>query len=255
MVEFRLIEELVRERTGLWFPERRAYFFSLRVHRRMAERGLSDPVQYLRLLERDEEEFQRLINSLLVAETYFMREFRGLLAGVKWALGLGRPVRVLSAGCSTGEEVYSALMLFEDYNFDGVLVTGVDLNTESLEIARKGVYGPGSVRGVEPEAERVMRRFLVFEGERVKVPEKLKSKARFLHVNLLDGVPGRYDLVFLRNVLYYIHPDFRERVLSNVSKALAEGGLVVPGAVDALSGPEGVLLERKLGGLTVWVQR
>ncbi len=253
MLEFRLIEELVLERTGLWFPERRAYFFSLRVRRLMGERGLSDPVKYLKLLERDEGEFQKLVNSLLVAETYFMREFNGLLAGVRWVVERGRPARVLSAGCSTGEELYSALMLFEDYNFGEVIGVGVDLNTDSLEIARRGVYGPGSVRWVEPEAERVMKKYLIFNGDKVSVPEPLRGKARFYHGNLLKGVPGKYDLIFLRNVLYYIHPDYRKKILENLREALAGGGLVVPGVVDALSGPEGVFKEETLGGITVWV--
>ncbi|HEY0986507.1 MAG TPA: CheR family methyltransferase, partial [Kofleriaceae bacterium] len=176
------------------------------VERRAAARD--EPVsQYLDRVEAaDPAEIRTLASELTVGETYFLRhseQFRAFIdAVVPDRMAHGR-LRVLSAGCSSGEEPYTlAMLLRESYPAHTFEIHAVDLNVESIARARCGRYSRWSLRATTPELER---RWFLHDGRDVVVVPELRSRVTFEQANLLDdGVRNgrdRWAVVVCRNVI------------------------------------------------------
>ncbi len=261
--EIRLIRELLKTKAGLFFPDKKEYLVESGVSKRIRATGAKDQADYLfRFLRRDPGELNRLIDLLTVSETYFMREMEFLkLAAQRIIPDIARnktgPVRVFSAGCATGEEAYSLLMLLRHYNFNlsRVEVLGMDINSASIHRARAGVYGQASFRHLSPEAREIVMGFVQSDSDGgFRVDPQLASKARFIRGNLLHDVKPSWnmDLVLLRNTLMYIAPEMRITVLKNLKQAMAPGGFLILGQIELVSGTDGVFPGTRIQGLKVF---
>jgi chemotaxis protein methyltransferase CheR len=183
-------------------------------------------------------------------ESYFFREMPQLqvfgdpilrrLKEAKTAAG-ERTLRVLSAGCSTGEEPYTLAMVTWDsghffWSWD-VQVTGMDVDTDALEKARRAVYHHNSFRGVAPAA--VERHFVRLPGGGAQVKEAIRRLVQFRHGNLVEGASyeglAPLDAVFCRNVLIYFSDAMILRVVRFLHEALAPGGYLFLGHAESLS--------------------
>ena len=150
--------DLLRTRTGLNFEKDKHVYFCNRLGRRMSEIGMTEPREYLKLIEADSRgihgEFQNLIQVLTIGETYLFRDprqFSALLYDalpplVNDVLARGRrEVNIWCAGCSTGEEAYSLAVVVQmhrerlNHGFEGTIL-GTDINLQTLEEARRGRY-------------------------------------------------------------------------------------------------------------------
>jgi chemotaxis protein methyltransferase CheR len=214
--------------------------------RRQAELKLT-PSAYFALLasDRGSAELERLVNSITVGYTWFFRD-PGQLAAVESLLKseLGRPgkVRLWIPGCSTGEDAYSLAFIADHVERD-VEILATDLNTKSLEHARRGVYGAWSVRDMDPRftAHLTRRRDKTFE-----VASRFRERVMFTRHNLIDrppvpSEPGGWDIVLCRNVLIYFERDVALRVLETLTRALTPGGYLVLGASEVVCEvPEGL---------------
>ncbi|HSS01964.1 MAG TPA: CheR family methyltransferase [Kofleriaceae bacterium] len=226
----------VAARLGLRLePERAAEL----IERRAEARRDAIP-QYLDRLDTAEPaELRALTTELTVGETYFLRhceQFRAFIdVAVPDRLADGR-LRVLSAGCSSGEEPYTLAMLlhgaYPDRTFE---VHAVDLNPESIARARNGRYSPWSLRAMTPELER---RWFVREGREVVVVPELRARVTFEPANLIEdavlGTRDRWDVVFCRNVIMYFTEDRADAVLSRFARAIVPGGYLFLGHAETL---------------------
>lgn len=195
-----------------------------------------------------------VVEAMTTPETYFLRDpwLWDLLAGCLLPTALAanrrhRSLRIWSAGCSTGQEAYSAAMvavealeaLGEDPDGWRITVLGTDIATGALERARAGVYGSAELeRGLDP---RRRRRWFVRTSGGWAVRTELASRVRFAAVNLLDrpyGL-GHFDVVLLRNVLFHLVPDLRRAVLGAVAGHVVPGGWLVVGATELVVPPPG----------------
>ncbi|MBI5532071.1 MAG: protein-glutamate O-methyltransferase CheR [Deltaproteobacteria bacterium] len=246
--EFRLIRDLVRERSGLHFGEETRYVFERRVRERCAALGISTFVDYYRLLRVDakgEAELQELYDLLATKETYFFREEYQLAAFREEVLPVllqeaasRRRLSVWSAGCSTGEEAYSiAIVLVESGMFDGwaLRVHGTDLSRRCLAAARKGIYAETSFRATNEERRR---RFFVEREDGTHVSEMLRGLCHFGLMNLvhMQRSPSfmQLDVVFCKNVLIYFDAESRKRVLNGLYDRLRPGGYLLLGHSESL---------------------
>lgn len=188
----------------------------------------------------------RLGEAVPVGETYFFRQpehFQYLLHQVLPSRPPG-PLKVWSAGCATGEEAYSlAACLASSKTLEGVEleILGTDLSQDHLETARKGVYGPWSLRGDKEELYPVFERS---GRSSYSVKREIKDRTRFLQHNLLQSPPeGPFDIIFCRNVLVYFTPEAARVVLRNLSAALSPEGLLFLGPADIPAAPAGFKLQ------------
>jgi chemotaxis protein methyltransferase WspC len=204
----------------------------------MARAGIEDPRRYADVLKVDPGEAERLVEQLVVPETWFFRDMEAfnflrkhLTEGGR-ARRDGRPIRLLSVPCSTGEEPYSIAMVLVDAGFtDGdFLIDGVDISGRSLETARRALYGKSSFRVKNTAGER--HHFTPVD-EGYRLDPRLAGLVHFSRDNFVrpDALAGRepYDIVFCKNLLIYLTEDARKRVLANIARLLVPGGLLFTG--------------------------
>jgi chemotaxis methyl-accepting protein methylase len=170
----------------------------------------------------------------------------------------GQKLRFWSAGCSSGEEVYTLLMLLEEIggvqNWD-VEVLGTDLNPDVLELARVGRYGHWSFRDTPLT---VIERFFDVSGGKYQVRDDLRTRAIFEAHNLLvpPSANQKFDLILCRNVTIYFSPATAQGVYQNLARQLVPGGWLILGPSDPPIQPvtiDQIGLERIiLPGVIVW---
>jgi len=210
--------------------------------------------------------------ALSVNETYFFRGRRQL----EWVVRKAVPERlrcrdqvvVWSAGCSSGEEAYSLLFLAAEQQaadgegvLDKVVVFGTDLDEGALERARQGVYSERSLTFRAMDPALLGRFFEPLGGGMHRVREEYRRRAFFLADNLAGVqspfLPGSVDVCLCRNVLYYMTPEGRGRVLRKLARCLAPGGYLLLGETELVedhpelglqvANSEGVFVLRKGG--------
>ncbi|GJG87689.1 hypothetical protein tb265_28700 [Gemmatimonadetes bacterium T265] len=216
-----------------------------RIAVRMRATGVHTFADYARVLEENAAEYDRLLDALTINVTKLFRNWDA------WATladrvvptllaEAGRPVRVWSAGCASGEEAYSVAAVFHralerrGESPANVEVLGTDVDRASLAAAAEGVYGEPAFAEV-PEEFRA-RYFTPRFPARVR-PE-LRAIARFAHHDLLrDPAPdGSWDLIVCRNVVIYFDRNSQEALFERFHGALAPRGTLFLGKVETLLG-------------------
>ena len=148
-------------------------------------------------------------------------------------------MRFWSAGCSTGEEPYTlAMFLLEEkqlagWSFD---ILGTDLNSNSLETSRAGVYGEYALRNISDALRR--KYFKDIGNRKLEVNDLLKSRVRFDRVNLSDDSKMVFlkgiDIIFCCNVLIYFDLASKRRVVQHFYANLLPGGYFFLGHAESL---------------------
>lgn len=241
------VAALVAERSGLVFSANRRVEVEAGIARAMRHAGVADCAAYLVLVSRDVAALDDLVDELRVGETHFMRGpeqlelvRREVLPTLRARRESGRPARVWSAGCATGEEAYSlAILLAEEGLQKDALVLGTDISPAALATARAGSYSDWSMRGVSDQFRRDYFRHV--RGKRVLV-EHIRNMVRFAHLNLVGaqsyaamGASGM-DLILCRNVLMYFGEETAGRIAARLYDCLAEGGVLLTSGADLLLG-------------------
>jgi chemotaxis protein methyltransferase CheR len=151
---------------------------------------------------------------------------------------LGRPLRVWSAGCATGEEVATLLMMMDEAGADGgSTVLGTDISEVALNRARTLSFPGEQVRRL-PGGLR--ERYFVPDGSRSILVPELRERASFQHHNLMESpyptaASGEgFDIIFCRNVLIYFTAEAFDRVVGLLAERLAPGGTLILSAAEPL---------------------
>jgi chemotaxis protein methyltransferase CheR len=246
--EYRLLRDLFSSRIGIQFGPESRFAMERRLRERLAILKLTtfaEYYQYLRFNPGAPGEWEEAIELLTTNETYFFREdyqlrsFKNEVLPVLIAQAKGRKrLSIWSAGCSTGEEVYTiAILLIETAALAGweLRVYGSDLSKRCIAAARRGVYGAASFRAM-PEDYR--RRHFVEKADGFYVTERVRALCHFGQMNLLDAekarLLGRADAVFCRNVMIYFDPYSRKRVIDIFVERLYPGGVLLLGHSESL---------------------
>ncbi|HEY6034242.1 MAG TPA: CheR family methyltransferase [Kofleriaceae bacterium] len=195
---------------------------------------------YIACLEAaDREELRALVGEVSVGETYFFRHaeqceaYADLLPALHARRGR---VRVLSAGCSTGEEPYTLAMLARERLADpqAVSIHAFDFNPAALVRAVQARYSRWSLRATSSAREQ---RWFTGDGREVELVPEIKGAVAFAEGNLLTGgawTRGRYDVIFCRNVIMYFSEDGAAAAVRRLSEALAPGGYLFLGHAETL---------------------
>ena len=239
-------KQVIEQRCGLDFKPDSFLYLDEAVQARMRAQGLENDGEYLVRLKGDAQEISHLVNLLTNNETYFFRE-RGHYRLVtrrlfpelmKNRLQVGQPVRLVSAGCATGEEPYSLAIALAEHFGEGVLdhleIIGLDIDEEALHEARMAVYGDYSFRGVDPAIRSAY--FHEFPGNRYILMDTLRNRVRFLSHNLVTWPyppeAQEADLIFYRNVSIYYQSSTQGLILKHLANLLSPKGYLIMGAVE-----------------------
>lgn len=249
--EFRSVRDLINRFCGLAFDDGVRFVVERRLRERLKALGCSDFSEYEQHLRGHREgraELGRAVDLLTTNETYFFRERQQLhvfervvLPALAEANATRRRLTLWSAGCSTGEEVYTLAMIVASMprlvGWD-VRIFGSDINRGVLERARRGVYREASFRAMPGE---YLRFFEEHPDGRAVRPE-IRASCHFGHLNLLERAKviavGAVDAIFCRNVLIYFDTKSRARVVTDLGARLVPGGYLLLGHSESL--PSGV---------------
>jgi len=230
-------------RAGLRLDADKAYLIESRlvpVARREGYVSLDGFVQAIR--DGDERLAWAAIEAMSLPEGEFFRDravFHHLadtvLPGLVQARG-GGPVRVWSAACGTGQEIYSLAMLLADAPgvAGRVELYASDLSERSLEKAQSGVYSQFEVQRGLPA--RLLIRHFEKRGESFQLSPRIRQMVRWRRVNLMEDVSalGEFDLVLCRNLLGQLAPEALGRVRARLARATAPDGRLVLGLRDPI---------------------
>jgi chemotaxis protein methyltransferase CheR len=246
--EFMLLRDVIYEHAGLSFDGDAMFLFDRRLGERVEALGLrsfNDYYKYLRFNARGPTELEEAIERLTTKETYFFRQEYQLRSFANELLPRlanqnsdSKRLCIWSAGCSTGEEVYTLAMLvresalFENWE---VRIIGSDICKSSVATARRGVYQPTSFRVT---SDAIRSRYFREESDGMHVVDRVKQLCHFGQLNLLDtaraSMVGRVDAVFCRNVLIYFDLRSRRRVIDTLLERLLPGGYLLLGHSESL---------------------
>ena len=237
------------------------------VRLRMLSLGLDDVGAFMRLVESDRAERDRLVEEVVVAESWFFRDpqvydhLRRFVSPRAEAAKAGNPLRILSAPCAAGEEPYSIAMTLLESGLppEAFRIDAVDVSHVALTRAHAARYSPNAFRNADGAFRE---RWFRMEGGSAVLDEKVRGCVRFAWGNVLEESfvteaieSGRapYDVVFCRNLLIYLTPVARAAVERSIDRLLKPEGVVVLGAAEPA-----ILRERWIadtGGSTFTLRR
>jgi len=238
------IAQLLRDRTGLVFPDARVRDVEATITRAMGQRGISDPNRLVEVLSTDDMILDTMIAELTIGETYFDRDpaqFEFLrsvvIPDILNARPAEEPVRIWSAGCASGEEPYTIAMLLVDMGVAArARILGTDISQQRIERARRGVYTRWSLRSMsDTDRDRWFKR----RGNTYEIDPGLRRYTEFRYLNLASealpvslGGAGGMDLIMCRNVMIYFGQDTVRAVAERLMSSLSPDGWLILGASD-----------------------
>ena len=243
---FQQISDLIYQKIGVHLPKKKMAMVNSRLSKRIRMLGLKGFKEYNQYLENNKQELLHLFNTLTTNVTHFFREkhhfdfLNNQVFPVLKAENQGK-VRAWSAGCSSGEEVYTlAILLAEFFNqsWDSKIL-GTDINTEVLKAASKGVYHHRQVEKVPYELLTNYFKLGTKENEGLfKVKNKLKRLVKFKRSNLNQDqypIKSKLDFIFCRNVFIYFNQTTRKHILNKFHSHLKTDGYLFLGHSESIN--------------------
>ena len=264
--DWKLLSDLIQTRFGLMFDGGRRDILDSRLRSRMRELRLESLREYylhLRFHPDREAELTRLACLITNNETYFFREthqfdilIRHVLPPLKPSLK-ERPLRVLCAGCSSGDEAYSLVIALQNAGLEAAGITweieAHDVDSEQIAKGREGRYEQGSLRACDPETRR--RYFTAVDGS-YRLKERHRQGVRFFETNLVAPRRplgwGVYDVILCRNMLIYFTPSAFTSVIDLFAHSLRPGGYLMLGHSESLLDRDSPFVSVLLDGSVVY---
>jgi len=267
--EFRTLAEILREEARIALSPAKQTLVRSRLGRRLRLHGLADFGAYVRLVRSDADERAAMVTALTTNHTHFFRErhhFDHLVAEVRPVLQTAaerRPVRLWSAGCSSGEEVYSLAMCLAGTDRSAahwlrsrdVQLLATDIAPPMVEAVTAARYSADTVAAV-PDA--YAGAWLDRDQDGASVSPTLTERVHARVLNLFAAWPMKrqFDVIFCRNVMIYFDEPAKRVLEQRLVQQLAPGGILYIGHSERLSGEAdrqmqslGNTIYRKLGTL------
>lgn len=259
--DFRRIAGLIHAETGIVLSERKKMLAYSRLAPLVRRSGLTSFGTFLDTLAHDAQAMTEVVSALTTNHTYFHREphhFDHFAQVVRPDLlrraGSGAEVRIWSAGCSTGEEIWTLLMVLlgPDRNAGlklaraKLLALASDISVNALEGARAANYPASGLDALPEPLRRIWCTPAPGSGEpRLAIDPALQAMVRFRELNLMGDWPMQrpFDVIFCRNVMIYFDLPTKERLIERFARQLVAGGYLYIGHSERVSGPATALLE------------
>lgn len=235
---------LLRNRTGNDLSAYKPTTIKRRIARRMNIHQINTPDNYVKFLQENPIELDKLFKELLINVTNFFRDaeaFETLGALALTKLFQNRPdnreLRIWVPACSTGEEVYSIAILIKEYlektgKTHRFQIFATDLDESAVNRAREGVYPVGIAADV---SEARLARFFKLEDSRYRITKEIREAVVFATQNLIQDPPfTRVDLISCRNLLIYLGAELQKAVFPQFHYALNPGGILFLGTSESI---------------------
>jgi len=246
---FDRILQILLDRRGLDFNEYRRSFLERRMESRLHALNLKDFASYEKIVDRNPEELTELFDTLTINVAEFFRDpqiWDYLIPEVFTPLAKrGKPIRIWSAGCASGEEPYTIAMCFHEIIHRSVphraslKITATDVDPLALAKARTGIYASTSLRQVTPQRLRIFFTRARSKGEGFfEVVPEIRNMVQFSEHSYLQpsAAVDRADIVFCRNSMIYLKNESKLKAVANFHRVLATGGYLILGVTEVLIG-------------------
>jgi chemotaxis protein methyltransferase CheR len=150
------------------------------------------------------------------------------------------PVRIWSAACSTGQELYSIAIVLKELLGDlgkyNIKLLGTDISDAAIKQASYGAYNKFEIERGLPNDR--LQRYFETAGGYWKIRSEIRSMAVFRKLNLMDSLMalGKFDIIFCRNVAIYFKLEDRKRLFEKIAECLEPDGFLIVGATESLTG-------------------
>jgi len=249
--EFRYIADMLYDRFGIHLSEQKRILVAGRLSKRIRQLGFNAFTPYFDYLAADKSgvELSELINRITTNHSFFFRErehfdflVKTILPGIENRIKqVARyPLRIWSAGCATGEEVYSIGMLLREYYGDrmdlldyGLLAS--DISLSALQEAERGDYSETKLRELPAAYKNAY--FRKKTEDIMTISDEIKKMVLFKRLNLMaDSFPmkGQFDAIFCRNVMIYFDQESRRKVVQTLFQYVKPGGYFFIGHSESL---------------------
>jgi chemotaxis protein methyltransferase CheR len=246
--EIAQVVSLCRARAGLKLAPDKTYMMESRlapVARREGFDSISALLEAIRA-RREDPLIWAAVEALAGGETAFFRDrepftqFRDEIVPQLVRLRGGAPIKVWSAACATGQEVYSlSMMLGELMEAEPALrveLAASDLSRLALERAQSGLYNQFEVQRGLPI--RLLARHFEKEGDQWRLAAEVRQRVRWRRINLIAGLRqiGRFDVIFCRYVLWHMTEDAQRKIADDLAAIIPDDGYLVTGAKEPIGG-------------------
>jgi chemotaxis protein methyltransferase CheR len=253
--DFGRLSRLITSKCGIRMPATKKTMVQGRLQKRIRQLKVGSIEEYCEYLfspDGKERELDHMIDAITTNKTDFFREPAHFEYLVKTALpevlkkrpvGLDAPLKLWSAGCSTGEEPYTLAMVLNDFaeEHDGFKfsIFATDISMKAIEAGRLAVYRSEKV---EPVPFGTKKKYLLKSRDSakmsVRVVPKIREKVKFWRLNLAQDytLGERMDAIFFRNVMIYFDRDVQEALLGRLIQFLRPGGYLFVGHSETLNG-------------------
>lgn len=254
--DFALVARLAYDHSGIVLPDNKRVLVASRLAKLVRERGTSLSA-FIADAALNPASLQALIEALTTNHTRFFREPHHFMhfadhvrPQIMASIDRKRPVRLWSAGSSSGEEVHSLAMTLLGENRgeashirqSNLAILATDINHDVLKIGREGLYDASARGEIPPELAKIWVRDA---GRQIKMADDLRQMVRFRHLNLIGEWPVRaeFDAIFCRNTMIYFDAATTEKLQCRLIAHLRPGGHLYIGHSERLMGKAATMVE------------
>ncbi len=250
-VEFMKLSRFIYKNVGLKLPLTKKNLLQMRLQKRLFALKLKSFLEYTDYLFSNEgmkEELIAMIDMVTTNKTDFFRENLHFEFMNNQALPeilnnkTNNIIKVWSAGCSSGEEPYTIAMVLNEFSQNksslNYSIYAVDISTEVLEKAKKGIYKLEDVNVLTKDLKyKYLLKSKDVSEQLVKIKSILRNKINFERLNLINGISKVnkiFDIIFCRNTLIYFDRTTQEKVINNLCLKLDKGGYLFLGHSESI---------------------
>jgi len=226
--EFKTFQKVIFDTIGITLNDSKKIMVQSRLNRRIVHYSLNSFAEYLRIIAINATERMEMINLITTNETYFFRE-EAHFDFIKELIANRSSIRLWSAAASVGAEAYSLAMLFNE-SLEEWSIFGSDINSEVIKKARMGLY---PLSWIDKIPQNLKSKYCFkgkgkYEGQFL-IDRTLSKNMKFFENNLLEKnySIGKFDVIFLRNVLLYFNDETKQQVVEDIVSNLESGGYLI----------------------------
>ncbi|MGM0418727.1 MAG: CheR family methyltransferase [Thermodesulfobacteriota bacterium] len=247
--EYEILRSFIKSKCGINLGENKSYLIETRLSDLVLEYGCRSYLEFYKKAEKDHSLIERIIDAMTTNETFWFRDTGvwkqiedRIIPGIVDKAKKEKKFRVWFGACSSGQEVYSFLMMLNEYlekrNEKRILdyfeFTATDISPSVLFHAKSGRYTGISIkRGL---SEYFRNRYFTQQDNVWKFDDNLKKRVVFKKLNLQDSLSslGKFNLVFLRNVLIYFSIETKKEIIEKISYQMIPGSPLLLGSTESL---------------------
>jgi len=252
-IEFKVFSKYIFDVCGISLKEGKEYLIETRLSPLLEKHGCVSFSEIYYKAKRDKDLEKEIVDAISTNETFFFRDVTPFEVlqhkilpdlidkrGRSLRPGGRIPIRILSLGCSTGQEVYTITFVLRALGLGtdmyDIRLIGVDVSNAAIAKASYGVYSEFELsRGLSPA--QISQYFLKLDENRWKVKDEYRWLATFETHNIFDTSKdlGRFDIIFCRNVGIYFSPIDRIKMYEKIAAMLEPDGYLLIGATESLT--------------------